>query len=101
FSTGPFIYSFLERHTFWLKKHITTGLTHELKSPISAIRGALDLILDRIDSTPEREHSHLKDYLQMIDRNTRRLESFVQDLLHVAKGQDGPLQIEKTRIDFA
>lgn len=94
FSTGPLIYSFLERHTFWLKKHITTGLTHELKSPIGAIRGALDLSIDRLQS-PNTDLKIVGEYLQMIDRNTTRLESFVKDLLHVAKGQDGVFEVER------
>jgi signal transduction histidine kinase len=98
-STGPFIYAYLERHTFWLKKHITTGLTHELKSPISAIRGAVDVLQLQLRS-PSGSIVNLGDYVAMIDKNTLRLEGYVKDLLHIAKGQDGVASVQRADTDL-
>jgi signal transduction histidine kinase len=97
FSTGPFIYAALIRNTFWLKDHITTGLTHELKSPIGTIRGALDLLTDKLGNGLDKDSN---SYLEMIDKNTTRLESYVRDLLHVAKIQDGQIAVNKTTINL-
>jgi signal transduction histidine kinase len=98
-STGPLIYAYLERHTFWLKKHITTGLTHELKSPISSIRGAVDFLQDQLHD-PQRRGDNVGDYIAMIDKNTTRLESYVKDLLQIAKGQEGIPTVDRTKVDI-
>jgi two-component system phosphate regulon sensor histidine kinase PhoR len=98
-SSGPLIYAYLERHTYWLKRHVTTGLTHELKSPISSIRGAVDMLQDQRTRQVWNEPG-TDDYLAMIDKNTTRLESYVRDLLHVAKAQEGAPMLDKKDADL-
>ncbi len=96
-STGPFIYAYLVRHTFWLKDKVTTGLAHELKSPLGAIQGAVDVLLATLES-PNTDREKILSYAHMIRNNGNRLESFVKDLLHVAKIQDGNVTLMKTAI---
>jgi signal transduction histidine kinase len=99
FSMGPLIYAYLERHTIWLKSHITTGLTHELKSPISSIRGAVEFLQVQRNN-PNRRDNDVDDYLAMIDQNSMRLESYVKDLLQIAKSQEGISTLERTNQDL-
>ncbi len=98
FSLGPILYAYLERHTFWLRRNITTGFTHELKSPISAIRGAIDLL--KIQRSDIVRANYDDDYITMIDKNVTRLEHHVTDLLQVAKNQNLAPVLELTRHDL-
>src|ERR1044071_6312683 len=94
FSTGPWIYAYFLRNSFWLKGHLTTGLTHELKSPISSIMGSTEVMFDMLkDPVPDKSKSI--EYLSMIQNNAARLESFVKDLLNVAKTESDEFQLEK------
>ncbi|MCB1645633.1 MAG: two-component system sensor histidine kinase CreC, partial [Pseudomonadales bacterium] len=50
-------------------------LTHELKSPVSAIKGASEILQDQL-STPEAQH-----FLANIDTETQRIDEMVNRLL--------------------
>lgn len=54
------------------------ALTHELKSPLSAIRGAVELLAE--DLSPEQRDRFYKN----IQRETQRLEDIVERLLQLA-----------------
>lgn len=49
--------------------------SHDLKGPLSSMRGLTNLALDEVAEEPVRE------YLELIDRSTVRLESILQELL--------------------
>ncbi len=49
-SLGPLIYAYIVRHSFWLRSHFSTGLTHELKSPLGIIQNAAEMTIMHIDS---------------------------------------------------
>jgi signal transduction histidine kinase len=97
-STGPILYAHFVRTTYWLKGHESTGLAHELKSPISAIRGAIDFVQSQLQSGTRSEA--MADYVSMIDENTARLEDYVEDLLHIAQNQDGIHNIDRVEADL-
>lgn len=99
-SMGPLTYAYLLGHTFWLKGHISTGLTHELKSPLSAIQGALDIALDQLETPNGGNPEKVKFYLKMIQGNAERLNSYVKNLLEVAKAQEGDLELKKEISDL-
>lgn len=77
----------------YLREQALTGLAHELKGPIAAIEGALDVLAN--------ESRKQADYLSMVERNASRLKKHVNDLLEMIKGQQkgGLLKFEK--IDVA
>jgi signal transduction histidine kinase len=97
---GPLIYAYLIRHNYWLRGHLTTGLTHELKSPLNAIQSASEIILDLLKN-PAFDKTKTAEYVTMIQMNASRLESFVGDLLSVAKIQEGDLTVDKDSIDLS
>ncbi len=86
FSCGPLLYAFLTRRDFWLRTATTTGLAHELKSPIAAISGATDLLSKQLQSL--QDSNSLKTYADIIQRNVERLQSYVGDLLNLAHADD-------------
>jgi signal transduction histidine kinase len=100
FSLAPFIYAYFVRRTFWLKSHITTGLTHELKSPVSTIMSAVDILTDQLHKDIPDKAVALS-YADMIHKNGKRLETFVGDLLQVARIQDGLVSVNKKSVDLA
>lgn len=99
FSLGPVIYAFLVRHSYWLKTQQSTGLTHELKSPLGAIQGAARFLLDNV-SSGNLDREKTESYVRMIDQNANRLEGFVKDLLNLAKIQEGDISLNRANMDL-
>jgi signal transduction histidine kinase len=61
--------------------------SHELKTPITAISGAAELLQDGFDSmSPEQRHR----FLANIADDARRMEALVNRLLHLARVQSDP-----------
>jgi len=56
------------------------GLTHELKSPLSAIRGAAEIL-----ESPELEPAQRERFFQNIQNETRRIEELVDRMLELAE----------------
>lgn len=69
------------------KTEYLTHLAHEIRSPLSVIVGFADLAL----SEPE----HNQQYLQTIQRNAKTVLSLVENLLDIAKIENGQLNIER------
>lgn len=61
----------------YIENYINT-LTHELKSPLAAIRGATELLQNDLD--PETAHR----FLQNIDREGQRLQNLIDRVLHLS-----------------
>lgn len=99
-SIGPFLYAYFVKRSFWLRGNISTGLTHELKSPLSSIQGALDIALAQLQS-PNTDKEKALFYLRMIEQNTNRLDHFVKNLLHVAKSEEGAVSLNKSTTDLS
>ncbi len=98
FSFGPFLYAFLTRRDFWLRTATTTGLAHELKSPIAAISGAIDLLSQQMKTV--EGFDALKAYSDIIQRNAERLQSYVGDLLNLAHAADCHLLLKPQPVDL-
>jgi len=67
----------------YVENYVST-LTHELKSPLAAIKGAAELLDE--DMPPEKRHH----FLQNIQRETARSENLVRDLLQLAELEGKP-----------
>lgn len=60
-------------------EHHVRALTHELKSPLAAIRGAAELLQDEL-STPDRQR-----FVQQVDEQSLRLQNIVEQMLELSK----------------
>lgn len=67
---------------------ITAGLAHEIKNPLSGIRGAAQLI--------GKEHGALAEYCSLIINETDRINSLVTELMDMGRGRK--LAMESTNI---
>jgi len=70
-----------------LKEDFLSGVTHELRSPLAAIRTYLSLIKEEKRFNPE--------HIKWIEDSALRLSRFVDDLLDMAKIERGKLEIIK------
>ena len=73
------------------KKDFIINVSHELKTPLTAIKGFVETIEPRV----EEEN---RTYLEIIRRNTDRLIAIVEDLLTLSQLEDRGLKVEKTEV---
>jgi two-component system phosphate regulon sensor histidine kinase PhoR len=64
-----------------LRRDFVANVSHELKTPITSIKGYVETLLDETGEYPQ----HVKDFLAIISRQTNRLQAIVEDLLSLAK----------------
>lgn len=82
---------------YWLTGHQTAHLAHELKSPLSIMRGTVELIRRAVQKKPFNSQT-LNEYFAILVRNTVRLERFMSNLYKVALIQHGSVRIERQRL---
>src|SRR5262249_41443999 len=78
-----------------LKDEFVSSVSHELRTPLTSISGYVEVLLEGEDDDERR------GYLSIVDRNAQRLLGLVSDLLFAARLQDGRLELDQSRVDFA
>jgi signal transduction histidine kinase len=80
-----------------LKNEFVYVAAHELRAPVTAIKGYIELIFDGSAGaiTPQMEH-----LLSPIKKSNERLVNLVNDLLQVARSEAGKLEIVLTPSDI-
>jgi signal transduction histidine kinase len=79
-----------------LKDELVATVSHELRTPLTSILGYLELIREDGSELSE-EH---RTFLEVIDRNARRLLNLVSDLLLVARIDAGRLELDLGEVDL-
>ncbi len=76
------------------REELRSYVSHELRGPLSSIRGFATLILDGKVLDPEVQ----KEFLSLIDKESQRLERLINDLLRMILSLDttGPETRGKT-----
>jgi len=87
-----------ERAADRLKDEFFALVSHELRTPLTSISGYLEILLEE-DEEPLSDHQR-RHFLGVIDRNARRLERLVGDLLFVARLEEGRLRLEPAPVDL-
>jgi signal transduction histidine kinase len=84
-----------------LKEHFLSMASHELKTPITSIRGQAQLGMRRLAKQAElpAEVAPLHTTLERIDQLTHRLQSLVDDLLDLSILRSGKMTLRATRCD--
>ena len=75
------------------KKDFVVNVSHELKTPLTAIKG----FLETIEPRAEEEN---RPYLEIIRRNTDRLIAIVEDLLVLSQLEERGTKIEKSEVEI-
>jgi signal transduction histidine kinase len=81
----------MRKHQLQLKDEFLSHVSHELRSPLTSIYSFTTIIADGLagETNPQQN-----DYLQIILRNVRQLQSMIEDLLEVTQAQAGKLKID-------
>ena len=77
-----------------LKTELITNVSHDLKTPITSIASCADL-LKRPETTPEQA----AEYVEMLDRQCRKLKKLTDDLLEASKASSGAIDVQKEPTD--
>ena len=77
------------------KSDFFSNITHDLKTPITAIKGASDILAKKLR---DEEYG---PYIEILKRNVTRLSSMVRDLLDCARLESGELELNKEQLDLA
>src|SRR3954447_12948100 len=76
----------------------SSHLTHELKSPLTSIKGAAELLLDSLQSKSDKlTPMEQKNFVSNILGDTERLEAMTQRLRELARAETAP-QNERTEL---
>ena len=78
-----------------MRKEFVADVSHELKTPITSIKGYSETLLDG-DCDKETE----KHFLHVIDDNADRMEKLVQDLLTLSKYDNNKVTSKPTEFDL-
>jgi signal transduction histidine kinase len=65
-----------------LRRELVSNISHDLRTPLSAMQGFLDTLLIKGDSLSEEERHR---YLQVASRHTARLATLIGDLFELSK----------------
>ena len=79
-----------------LKDEFVALGTHELRNPITSIRGYAELLLDDPEPLPESQ----RRMVATIDRSAQRLVHIVDDLLDLARFDSGDVHLERRPLDL-
>jgi signal transduction histidine kinase len=79
-----------------LKSEFLAVVSHELQTPLTAIKGALELVLD--DDTGGLSRVQRR-FLETIERNSTRLVGLVGDLLDLSRLEAGRVELEPQALD--
>lgn len=84
-----------------LKSALLDAVTHDIRTPLTSIKASVTMLLDeQKDSSPEEPPLTLdaetrRDMLEVINEESDRLNSFVEDLIELARIEAGELRLQK------
>jgi PAS domain S-box-containing protein len=87
-----------ERDAERLMNEFLALASHELRTPLTSIAGYTEMLLDGDDDGDDEIRRH---FLEIIQRNGRRLQRLVGDILFAAQLESGGLPFEMGRADLA
>ena len=79
-----------------VRKDFVANVSHEIKTPITAIKGFAETLLG--GALYDRENA--EKFLQTIKSHSERLNSLVEDLLMLSRIELGDIKIEKTGVNL-
>lgn len=77
-----------------MKKDFVVNVSHELKTPLAAVKGFVETMEDSVDDKN-------RPYLEVVKRNIDRMGAIVDDLLFLSELEGREPQIKKEKIDAA
>ena len=79
-----------------IKSEFLAAMSHDFRSPLTVVRGAVELLLGE---RPGTLTSAQRELAESAERNIRRLEDFTAQLLEMARLEEGQIALDKEEID--
>jgi signal transduction histidine kinase len=80
-----------------MRRHLVSTLAHDVRGPLTAIRGSLKVVSDR----PGLDPAHRDRLMRMAESQAGRLEYLAADLLDLARLDEGRLDLSVQDLDLA
>ncbi|MFC7372807.1 histidine kinase dimerization/phospho-acceptor domain-containing protein [Fictibacillus iocasae] len=78
-----------------LKTELITNVSHDLRTPLTSIITYTELLKSEGLTEKDRE-----DYVDVIDRKSKRLKVLIDDLFEVSKMASGNMELSKQKVDI-
>ncbi len=85
-----------QRQKSKLKKQMTTNIAHELRTPVTSIRGYLETLIACPDMAPEKK----QDFIEKAYNQTLRLAELITDMSLISKMEEKSSKFQKEDIDI-
>ena len=79
-----------------MKQQITNNIAHELRTPVSSIRGYLETLISCPDVSEERR----KVFIDRAYVQTLRLSDLIRDIALITKIEEAPEQLQKEKVNI-
>jgi signal transduction histidine kinase len=78
-----------------MKTELITNVSHDIKTPLTSIINYVDLM-----KKEQIESEKIREYLEVMDRQSIRLKKLIEDLMEVSKASTGNIALEMADTDF-
>lgn len=79
-----------------MKSELITNVSHDLKTPLTSIINYVELIKKEENISPD----YLKDYVNVLDKKSKRLKVLIEDLFEASKASTGNIELELVKLDL-
>jgi len=86
----------LEKEIEKMKEDFVHSITHDLRSPMTSVRGFVEVLLDGSAGEINEEQ---REFLKIIDASSRKLLGMINNILDVAKLETGKMKLNLTEFD--
>ncbi|TSJ35929.1 response regulator [Mucilaginibacter corticis] len=84
-----------EKQIYHAKIEFFTNVAHEIRTPLTLIKGPMEKMIRKVESVPEIHHN-----LKIMERNTNRLLDLANQLLDFRKAETNGLSLNFVRTDI-
>lgn len=78
-----------------MRTELITNVSHDLKTPLTAIITYIDLLREEGVTKEQRE-----EYLEVLTRKSLRLKALIEDLFEVSRASSGNVTFQKEKVDI-
>ncbi|ARJ37989.1 PAS domain-containing sensor histidine kinase [Sporosarcina ureae] len=78
-----------------VRKDFVANVSHELKTPVTSIKGFSEMLLDGVVEDPVMK----RDFLEIMYKESNRLQLLIEDLLRLSSMERGSFEITRTPVD--
>lgn len=77
------------------RTELITNVSHDIKTPLTSIINYADLL-----SKEEPENEKMREYIEVISRQSEKLKKLIEDLIEASKASTGALKVELVKTEL-